>query len=226
MRAFQIIFCILPVLLALCWMTAVGNRQGGLAVRPAAHGPSKHSSPLAMQGLRATTHTAGRLQCAAKVDSLAVGQRKFLVFGIRPLAELTASDAAIDLYEYGNRAAQPDSLGIFRELLFPENRDCGARGGRSQIGLITRGTICGLTLKVYRNNSLFRLISASNAVLDFKNNEMKMKNFRMENPSSKEVTVSREAILHNGDNTIRVAGAYAIMSPSGFSRGRDLTFKL
>jgi hypothetical protein len=173
----------------------------------------------------------------ATAKDLKINPRKFNIFNIRPLNELTLNKVTIEFYkssdepsgiDLGNLIYKFSSRSNGKSSSSKENKS-GAiktRVGAIKTGLITRGVINKLVLKIYNKNNLSMIVQAPTAYVNFKRNEIIFQNATAYNIVSREIIKSRKIVLKWEENALNVPGQYVLLSPTGFRKGRDLKINL
>jgi hypothetical protein len=190
----------------------------------------KYLNPISIQGMKFQSSKGNRIVTKGVAKELKVNPRKFFIFNIKPFNELTLNKVIIEFYKN-----EGEPFGI--DLVDLTDKFSSGSGGKSSsskrhifgatnTGLITRGIINKLILKIYDKNKLSLMIKAPTAYLNFKKHEIIFHNAIVEDIDSKEIINSRKIVFKNGENVFRVPGQYVLLSPTGSKKGSGLKINL
>lgn len=186
--------------------------------------------PISLQGLRFQRFESNRITTRAIIKELKVNPRKFFIFNIRPFNELTLNNVTMEFYKSEEKHSGLDisnrihrfSSGSGERSLFPKNLEFGD----IKTGIITRGVVNTLILKIYAKSRLSKIVKSHRAYLDFKKNEVIFYNATVEDIATKQIIKSRKMVFKNGRNVIRVPGQYVLLSQTELKKGNDLIINL
>ena len=128
-------------------------------------------SPFSIKGFSHSAYHDDKLIAKIAADELTVKQRKLFVFNVRPFHEAVLTNAKFEFHLYENMPSEADLLSSAKEIL---SVDREGRAVSKEMGLITRGVIKGLVLKMYKAEDPYMLIKAKKAYMDFRNGTIKM----------------------------------------------------
>jgi lipopolysaccharide export system protein LptC len=190
----------------------------------------KHHNSLWVQGLRFQSFNGKQIIAKAVVKELKVNPRKFSIFNIKPLKELTLNNVTMEFHkseedpsgiDLGDLIHKP-SPGSSAKSSFSKRHKFGATG----TGLITRVIINKLIFKIYNKNNLSLIIKSAKAYLNLKKGEVIFRNAVVEDIDKKKLITSHKIVFKSGENVLRVPGQYALMSPAGSKKGNGLNINL
>lgn len=180
--------------------------------------------PIWIQGFTASTYKGNRLITKIEADEFKVNPRRFFVFNIKPLNEATLTNVRLEIHIYMGMSSKAD-LFSFGEGVLPLMNG-GKKFAVNGMGLITRGVIKGLILKIYRADSLSIVVKASRGYIDFKKKETKMQGVSLEDVVSGRLIKSSSVIWDDTEKAFKVPGEYIAMTPEGRARGRGIKVDL
>jgi hypothetical protein len=193
--------------------------------------------PISVQGLTIRLFKGNQIITKATAKDLKINPRKFNIFNIRPLNELTLNKVTIEFYKSSD---EPSGIDLGKLIYKFSSRSSGksssskenksgaikARFGAIKTGLITRGVINKLVLKIYNKNNLSMIVQAPTAYVNFKKNEIIFQNATADTIVSRKIIKSRKIVLKCEENVLNVPGQYVLLSPTGFRKGRDLKINI
>jgi hypothetical protein len=190
----------------------------------------KNLNATSIQGMKFQSSTDGRIITRGVAKELKVNPRKFFIFNIKQFNELTLDGVTIEFYKNEGESSGVD-LGdlIDRFSSGSSGKSSSSKTpifGATNTGLITRGVINKLILKIYDKNKLSLMIKAPAAYLNFKKNKIIFLNALVEDIDSKEIINSRKIVFKRGENVLRVPGQYVLLSPTGSKKGSGLKINL
>jgi len=153
-----------------------------------------------------------------QADAFKVSPRKFWAFNIRPFNEAVLINARVELYFY--KDTSPGTGASLGKLMIPENKD--RKSFPKKMGLITRGVIKGLHLKIYQESKPAIIVRAGEAYIDFKKNEARLTGASLEHPVSKSRIETESIIWDNSENCFRIPGEYVLVTPKGMKWGKGI----
>jgi len=180
--------------------------------------------PVWIQGFTASTYQGDRLVTKIEADEFKINPRRFFIFNIKPFNEATLTNVRLDIHIYKGMSSKADLFSFSEGVLPLMNGDkkFAAKG----MGLITRGVIKGLILKIYRADRPSMVVKASSGYIDFKKNETKMKGVSIEDVLSGRLIKSSSVIWDNKEMVFNVPGKYIAMTPEGRARGKKIRVDL
>jgi hypothetical protein len=190
----------------------------------------EYLNPISVQGFTVQTFNGNQIITKATAKELKITPRKFFIFNIRPLNELTLNEVTIEFYKSEDEPSGVDLADLMHKLSSRSNGKSSSskkhKFGAIKTGLITRGVINKLVLKIYNKNNLSMIVQAPTAYVNFKRNEIIFQNATADNIVSREIIKSRKIVLKWEENALNVPGQYVLLSPTGFRKGRDLKINL
>jgi len=197
----------------------------------------EYLNPISVQGLTVMRFKGNQILTKVTAKELKINPRKFNIFNIRSFNELTLNKVTIEFYKSGDEPSGID-LGdlIYRfssrsngmSSFSKENKPGAIKTGFRAIktGLITRGVLNKLVLKIYNKNNLSVIVKSPTAYVNFKKNKVIFHNATAEYIASREIIKSRKIVLKCEKNVLKVPGQYILLSPTGFRKGRDLKINI
>ena len=197
----------------------------------------EYLNPISVQGLTVMRFKGNQILTKVTAKELKINPRKFNIFNIRSFNELTLNKVTIEFYKSGD---EPSGIDLGKLIYKFSSRSSGksssskenksgaikARFGAIKTGLITRGVLNKLVLKIYNKNNLSVIVKSPTAYVNFKRNKVIFHNATAEDIASKEIIKSRKIVLKCEENVLKVPGHYILLSPKGFRKGRDLKINL
>ncbi len=180
--------------------------------------------PTWIKGFNASTYEGDRLITKIEADEFKINPRRFFIFNIKPFNEATLTNVRLEIHLYKGMSSKAD-LFSFSEGVLPLMNG-GKKFAVKGMGLITRGVIKGLVLKIYRADRLSMVVKAGKGYIDFKKQETKMKGVSMEDVLSGRLIKSSSVIWDDKEKVFKVPGEYIAMTPKGQARGRGIKVDL
>ena len=185
--------------------------------------------PLTVRGLNVNIFQGNNV-IRIKADDFEVSPRKFFIFNVKQLNEITLNNVTVEFNKYQNQPADVNVDNI-RQIFLPL-ADGGLSSpealihGTVNTGLITRGVFKNLVLEIYRKRSVALKIIAERACAEIKESKIKFHDAVLENMETKEIVRSKLIILKTTDDHFYIPGQYVKLSPSGVIRGKGLQIRL
>jgi len=170
--------------------------------------PGENKYPLHITGFRITRVSEGRRQSVISADELKINRRRFFVFQFNPVTECTVNNLVIE--NYGN-----DGLNVFEgidQALISGTANPLKVHQPADFGLITRGVVNHLLLKIFRADQPSLIVEADQAIIDFKNGEADLYNVKLTDNVSKRTIESKFAELDNKTGVFKIKGAVYTLS--------------
>lgn len=211
--------------LGLVLWIAFGYREHGGQSTPSAPPPRR---ALSIQGLEYTTYESGRLLSRIAAVELLVKSRKFSIFRVKSVNEVILTETRFELFSPAPAAGgedQPETknLALGRQLANGVEGLAGLKG----MGKITRATLAGMRMTVYREEGRPELrILARQAVMVPGKPEMRMEKVVLENLPLKIRLVSDEVIWNEERETFAIPGKYRLETTDAVTRGSAGLFDL
>jgi len=165
--------------------------------------------PMSIKGIDAGTFRKGKKILRLRTDFLMVNPRRFPLFQIRTLNEVTLHNTKIENF-LGENLSLVDVgfLSFFESLLQlgSKNKSTTAddkviktanRSRFTGMGIITRGVIIKLNWHIYKEGKPYFLVTAQKAYIDFNKKKTELHMGRLENFVTKEVYKSKLIIWDN-----------------------------
>lgn len=190
------------------------------------------SSPLRIKGLHYKTYDNNRLKASIVADEFVVRNRKFWMFNIRPFKEAVLENAVFHVYQNrdrtsgGDKAREEEGLNL---LSFGSDILAIDKKGKSALiekGIVTKGVIRGLVLKIYETDKLSMLVRANKADVDFRKNRVKMTYVNMEHVPSGKTIKSSSAVWNSKEKVFEINGSYTAQTQDGMTNGRKIKVDL
>lgn len=165
--------------------------------------PEQEPSPYPMRitGFSYVTYDQEKPILKIEADEFKVNPRKYFVFNIRPFNEASLTNARLAVYL--NEGASPgfDLLSLGKDILHMNEK------GKSRVtgmGVITRGIIKGLVLEIYKAHKLSLVVTAKEAIIDFKKQEATLVRATIEDKLSHRRTTSRAVLWKAKDKVFAI----------------------
>lgn len=185
--------------------------------------------PLTVRGLNLHIFQGNNV-IRIKADDFEVSPRKFFIFNVKKLNEITLNNVTVEFNKYQKKPADINADNIRQIFLSPADGGLSSPealiAGTINTGLITRGVYNNIVLKIYSNHSVLLIISAERAYAEFKENKINFHNAVIEDMKTKEIVKSRLIILKNNADHFYIPEQYVKLSPSGVIRGKGLQIRL
>ena len=177
--------------------------------------------PIRLQGISNSIYDNNRIIAKMEADEFKVNPRKFFVFNVKSLNEITITNVKLEIY-YNNDNKNSSNVDLIplSQLQFSEFKE-GNRA-KNGMGLITRGIVKGLSLRVYKANQLSLVVKAKEAHINFRNREMRMKNASIEEVISKRLIESKSIIWDNEQKLFDIPGEYIIVTSREKAKGKGI----
>jgi hypothetical protein len=157
-----------------------------------------------------------------KADELKINPRKFFIFNIRPFNEVTLENAEIAVYLYPDAGEQ---VGLF-PLKEQFTKTARSKDLPKGFGLLTRGIIKNLILKLYRAEKEQLIVRAQKARIDFKKNVTKLSDASIQDITTDQVITSKTMYWSEKEKAFRIPGEYFVASPLGRTEGKGTKIDL
>ncbi|MBI5058094.1 MAG: hypothetical protein HZB61_15900 [Nitrospirae bacterium] len=182
------------------------------------------STPLNITGLSQSIHDYnGRLLAKIEADGFKVNPRRFYVFNVKSINEVTITNARIELYVYEKEQTPEVDLISLSESILPHSN---TGGSSKEFGRITRGMINKMSIEVYKNGKISMSARAGQGVIDFRKRVTKMKDVSIEDASTQKVIKSNAVIWDNKEKVFIIPGDYIAITPKGSAKGNGLKIDL
>ncbi len=181
--------------------------------------------PIKIEGLSYSTYEKDRLIARIRADEFRVNPRRFWIFNIKPFNEATLINARLEVHLYENMPSEVSLFSFGKELLSLKNKKEG-KSALKGMGLITRGVIKGLILKVYKTDRLSMVVKAKDAYIDFKKKKTKLLIASIEDVLSKKLIKASSIIWDNKEKVFKIPGEYMAQTPKGRASGKGIKIDL
>jgi hypothetical protein len=177
-----------------------------------------------VKGLHYKVYRNGLLVSEAEAEDFKIIPKKFFVFKVKSINEAVITNARIKLFEQNESREsrkKDDPFGsLFREFTDKENGE----------GLITRATVKGIDVNIYKAEKLTHHLTAASADLKAGANQTAFYNVAIEHPSSRMVIRTEKLLWDTQEKQFKAPGRYTASSPEGEVKGKgiqiDLDFKM
>jgi hypothetical protein len=177
--------------------------------------------PIDIKGINHTIYEDNRLVAQIKADEIKINPRKFYIFNISTLNELTVINADFEVYLYPD--IKKNGIFPFTNNILPVTEK---QHMPKEFGLITRGIIKGLSLKAHRSNKPFLIVKAANGYIDFKNKRIILEKASVEEISSGKRIISDSIVWDQKGKVFKIRDEYLAVTPKGKASGRGVQFNL
>jgi hypothetical protein len=214
----------IPSLLLLALAFAFWNSEYSIKSSPDHAFIETYSTyPLKISGVDFKSFDDSRLLVRIKADEIKINPRKFLIFNIRKVNELTITNANLEVYLKPDAEDKKPYLlteNNIPESIYPKKN----RASDIKLGMVTRGVVKNIAVKMFNDQELLLVIKAPSANIDFKNKEVKLKTVQVEHiPSGKHITAS--TIYWDEQNEcFKIPGKYFVNAPEGNVWGKKVRF--
>jgi hypothetical protein len=157
-----------------------------------------------------------------KADELKINPRKFFVFNIRSLNEVTLENAEIAVYLYPEAE---EKVGLF-PLKEQFAKTARSRGVPKGFGVLTRGVIKNLVLKIYKAEKEQLIVRAQKARIDFKKNVTKLSDASIQDITADKIITSQNMYWSEEEKAFRIPGEYVVDTPLGRTGGKGVKIDL
>ncbi|MDZ7832078.1 MAG: hypothetical protein U5L07_10040 [Desulfobacterales bacterium] len=187
--------------MAACVALAVQFHPGN-ASTPAPDGrPSTETKyPLYITGIKITDVKDGVLQSVISADELKINKRRFFIFQFNPVTECTADHLVIENYAADDR----DVFESIKHGLLSDTANPFNSRQAEDFGLITRGVVNHLVLKIFRKDQLILRVEADRAIIDFKTGATELFKVRLADKIANQTLHSRFAELDNRTKVLQI----------------------
>lgn len=187
--------------------------------------------PLSIKGISSSSYdNNGRLLMQIKADEIKVNPRRFFVFNIKSINEITITNIKAAFYFYEDKpksdADKPqlevDLLNLYEGVMHQKKGNAVPK----ELGRITRGVIKGFTLEIYKKGKIFVIVKANEGEIDFRKKIVEMKDVHLEEIMSKKVIKSNFAVWDNKEKVFKIPGEYIATTPKGSAKANGLRVDL
>jgi hypothetical protein len=187
--------------------------------------------PLSIKGISSSTYdNNGRLLMQIKADEIKVNPRRFFVFNIKSINEVTITNIKAAFYFYEDKPKSDsdkpqldiDLLNLYEGVMHQKKGNAVPK----ELGRITRGVIKGFTLEIYKKGKLFVIVKANEGEIDFRKKTVEMKNAHLEEVISKKIIKSNFAVWDNKEKVFKIPGEYIATTPKGSAKANGLRVDL
>lgn len=159
--------------------------------------------PLRISGFSYVSYDEEKPIVEIRADEFKVKPRKYFVFNIRPFNEATLTNARLKVHLDEGESQDFDLLSFGKDILGMTEK------GKSRVkamGVITRGIIKGLVLEIYKADKLSLVVTAKEAIIDFKKQEATLVTASIEDKLSNKLTTSRSVVWSGKDKAFKIPG--------------------
>lgn len=164
-----------------------------------------------------------------EADTLTVVPRRLLFFNIKSINEVRLSNVRAETYIYPDASQETRLLPRTADMLTSESGSSN-NNPASELGLITRSTVDGVHLKIFKAGSLAVVLRAGHAETDMISGKTRLKNAIIENPGATRRITSKKMTWDAKDQEFRIPGNYVAYTDKGRASGRgikvDLDFQI
>jgi hypothetical protein len=186
--------------------------------------------PVHIKGLSYKHAIAGGGTRHIYIEEFGIRPRPVIGFHLRSYNEALLKDFRVTVESEGHVAEQPSWLPVFTDdgaKGEPLRQLVGSNALASQsIGMVTRGVIEGLTVRIRRNGELVATLEASRGIIDFKRKTVVMNQSVITDHQEHSVIRGALAMWDEDTRVLRMKGQYAREDSSGSTIGQDLEYKL
>lgn len=221
--------CLIIMAISISFLLLVSLKESHESIK-AVPDKEKYRYPISIQGLRLQSFKGSRETVRAAARKLKVNPRKFFIFNIKPFNELTIDNVSMEFFKSEEEQSNID-IGKTIDNFSPisNEKSSSSKGFDAKAfnaGLITRGVINTLILKIHDKYGLSKIIKAPRAYLNFKKDEVIFRDATVEDITTKQIIKSRKMVFKNGGNIITVPGNYVLLSSAGSQKGIGLKIDL
>lgn len=176
----------------------------------------KYRNPILIEGITTTTIEKGLIVNRFQADKLEVKPRKYYIFNVKPFKEIRVINAKLEYH------LNEETISKTRDLFSPDmylSHAKGTSGSLKGLGVITRGVVKGLVLKVLKDDIPILSVSSDEAKIDLKNKKTELFNTRLEEPTSGKIITSDRITWDSNEMVFKIPGRYLAESPKGKARG-------
>lgn len=187
---------------------------------------SRSPFPIYIKGLSSNKYEGNRLVARIKADEFKINPRRFFVFNIRPFDEVTLTNVRLEVHLCPE---MPKEVGLDMGLFSLAENVLSVRKGKPTlkgIGLLTRGVVQGLVLKVYKADKLSLVVKAEQAYVDFKKKKTRLKGASVKDLSSDKLITSRSIIWNHSEKVFKIPGEYVATTRGKMARGKGIKLDL
>ncbi|MFC1867213.1 hypothetical protein ACFL0H_03660 [Thermodesulfobacteriota bacterium] len=160
-----------------------------------------------------------------KADEFKVTHRKFFIFNIRPFNEVSLTNARVELYLHPEMPEMTKTSSSGASMLLPDLINMFTPDLKG-LGVITRGVINDLIIKIYRSDRLCSELQAREAHIDIKRKEIELIEARIQNISSREQITSRSITWSDKEKSFTIPGLYLFETFTGSASGKGVKLDL
>lgn len=143
-----------------------------------------------------------------------------MIFNIRPLNEAIMEDVQVDFFRYpddGKEKGPEQTPGLTESL---RTLDTG------KLGLITRGVIRSLEIRIHNREDLAYWLKADKVRVNLRKRELRMSGVRICDQKENQKVLTRKAIWKESEERIHIPGEFVIYTPKGQTKGKGCTFHI
>lgn len=176
--------------------------------------------PLKMKGLTYISYEKERRVMEMRIGELKIKPRKFMIFNIAGVNELTLTDAHLKLYTTtDSKNASP--FEVIEKLSVPIN---SKKNNHMNLAAVPRGVAKNFSLEIYTGKLRRLTVEAVAAEIDFKRKKIQMKNARVEHIPSGKSVYSSQVLWDIMKTCFKVPGKFVVQTPAGAVYGRKGEF--
>ena len=216
----------IPLLLLLALAFAFWSSKSPIKSSPThTLNESYDTYPLIITGVDFKSFDDTRFLIRIKADEIKINPRKFLIFNIRKVNELTITNANLEVYlqpdgEDKNKEPYLLTENNIPESIYPKKN----RASDVRLGMVTRGVVKNIVVKMFNDQEPLLVIKAVSANIDFKNKEVKFKKVQVEHiPSGKLISAST-ILWDEQKECFKIPGKYFVNAPEGGVWGKKIQF--
>jgi hypothetical protein len=198
------------------------------AVETASENP--HEKPhQKITGLSFNQYNDHGIVTRLEADTLTVVPRRRRFLNIKSINEAYLVNVRAETWVTTDKSQAARLLPASEEMLM-SNGSNNNPNPAGELGLITKSTVDGLYLKIFKAGSLAVVLKAGHAETDMKSGKTRLTMASLENPGATKRITSKKVIWDVKDQEFRIPGAYIAHTDKGRASGRgikvDLDFQI
>lgn len=203
---------------------------------PSVIDPKEFICPLRMTGFSSVNYEEGMIKSKISAAVLEIKPRKFFIFNVKAFNEIIIEDSDIEMYFHSNDAdnlVPPDNLAKEKSSSNPEAplesiifQTKGTDAVIKGTGIITRGIIKNLGIKIFEGDRLVLKVKAEHANVDFKRSIVKLEDAQIRDIASNRTIKSKLILWKEKEKQFVIPGHYIELSDQGHRVGRNMKISI
>jgi len=181
---------------------------------------------LQITGLRYLEYKTGGLAASIRADRLAIVPHRFLFFNLKSINEAHLENADIEIHMHDNASENDDMVPFVTDIFAEEKKSSSKHKPSSELGVITRSVVEGITVKIFNTNFLSITLRAKRAYVDKRKHQTRFQYATLEDARSDRQITSKDIFWDARGKVFLIPGAYIAETALGHARDKGARVNL